>query len=67
MEPKSLEGRAVNRQKWRALTKAGLELFDEDRSRWLSERRERGHREVQAIGSGFICPECGRLLTSTDL
>ena len=44
MDPVCLEGLASDRQQWRALTKPGLALFDEDRTRWLNERREKRHR-----------------------
>ena len=64
MEPKLLETQAADRQEWRALSKAGLALFDEDRIKWLNERRERRHRVVQPTGPDFPCPECGRLCQS---
>ena len=64
MEPKLLEAQAADRQEWRTLSKAGLTLFNEDRIRWLNERRERRHRETQPTGPDFPCPECGRLCKS---
>ena len=64
MEPKLLETQAVDRQEWRALSKAGLALFDEDRIKWLNERREKRHRVAQPTGPNFPCPECGRLCQS---
>ena len=60
MEPTRLEAQASNRQQWRTLTKAGLALFEEDRTRWLNERRERRHRENTSTGPDYPCPECGR-------
>ena len=60
MQPECLEGQASDRQQWRTLTRAGLALFDEDRTRWLNERRERRHRENQPTGPDYPCPECGQ-------
>ena len=60
MEPECLESQASDRQQWRALTRAGLALFDEDRVRWLNDRRERRHRENQSTGPDYPCPECGQ-------
>ena len=64
MEPKLLETQAVDLQEWRAHSKASLALFDEDRIRWLNERRERRHTVAQPTGPDFPCPECGRLCKS---
>ena len=60
MEPTSLEDQASDRQQWRTLTKSGLAVFEEDRIRWLNERRERRHRETLPTGPDHPCPECGR-------
>ena len=64
MEPKLLETQAVDRQEWRALSRAGLALFNEDHVNWLNERRERRHGVAQSTGPDIPCPECGQLCKS---
>ena len=64
MDLTGLADHAVDRQDLRARYKAALALFEDERNRWLNERREGRHRKTQPTGHEHICSQCGRVCRS---
>ena len=61
----NLEHLAADRDVWRDVCREGLARFEEDRTQWLCERRERRHQAaLQQPGIDHICPQCGRRCAS---
>ena len=67
ISPENLEVLAQDRQEWRALTRQGLQCFEEGRNRRLLEARERRHQaalSTPTVSNDFVCPVCGRACRS---
>ena len=63
--PENLEQLAADRDGWRDACRKGLAHFEEDRTQWLRDRRERRHQAaLQQPGDDYTCPECGRSCAS---